>query len=284
MRTTSLIILTFLLFTGSALESAFALTKTVTVSGEASLANLSPAEAQALAIRRARNSAVEMVCGVRIQSETLVENLVLQSDFIHQVSYGRIINEEILQWDVILDQDEPTKPPEISYFVSMKVGVQEEKGEPDPFYKVNVKLNKSVYESGEEMVISVSATMGGYLTVLNFSADDTVTLLFPNKLRKDNKIKAQQNFQIPSPQDREQLIKFQVATLPGHKKDTEYIKVISTRGPIDLLSEIKSSGNYGVMNSTKFAVTEVARLMAAIPVKDRAEDTAVYQIINPRLQ
>ena len=76
-------------------------------------------------------------------------------------------------------------------------------------------------------------------------------------------------------------MKFQVATLPGHKKDTEYIKVISTRGPIDLLSEIKSRGDYGVMNSTKFAVTEVARLMAAIPISDRAEDTATYQIIAP---
>ncbi|MCK4838330.1 MAG: DUF4384 domain-containing protein [Desulfobulbaceae bacterium] len=257
---------------------------TVTVSGEAYLANITPEEAQSLAVKRARNNAIGQVCGVRIQSETLVENLVLQSDFIHQVTYGRVVKEEIVKWDVELDQKSPTTPPALTYQVTMIVDVQEEKGEPDPFYKVNVKLNKSVYESNEEMIINVSATKEGYLTILNFSADGTVTLLFPNKLRKNNKIKAQQDYQIPSPQDREHLMKFQVATLPGHKKDTEYIKVISTRGPIDLLSEIKSTGNYGIMNSAKFAVTEVARLMAAIPIKDRAENTAVYQIVNPRLQ
>jgi len=166
----------------------------------------------------------------------------------------------------------------------MKVSVQEEKGEPDPFYKVKVKLNKSVYESGEEMIINVSSTKEGYLTVLNFSADGTVTLLYPNKLRKNNKIRANQILEIPTPEDRDHLMKFQVATLPGHIKDTEYIKVISTIGPFDLLSEIKSKGNYGIMDTTKFAVMEIARLMASIPVKDRAEDTAVYQIIDPSLQ
>jgi hypothetical protein len=257
---------------------------TVSATGEAYLANITPEEAQALAIKRARNSAIEQVCGIRIQSETLVENLVLQSDFIHQVTYGRVVDEEIIKWNATMDQSSPAKPPAITYRVAMKVSVQEEKGEPDPFYKVNVKLNKSVYESGEEMIINVSSTKGGYLTVLNFSADGTVTLLYPNRLRKDNKIKANQSIQIPTPEDREHLMKFQVATLPGHKKDTEYIKVISTRGPIDLLSEIKSQGNYGIMDTTKFAVTEVARLMASIPVKDRAEDTAVYQIIDPSLQ
>ena len=161
--------------------------------------------------------------------------------------------------------------------------MQEEKGEPDPFYKVRVWLNKEVFRNGEEMIINVSSSKEGYITVLNFSADGTVTLLYPNKLKRNNKIEPNKEYQIPAKEDRDKMI-FQVTTLPGHKRDTEFIKVISTRGPINLLAEVKAHGNYGVMDSTKFAVTEIARLMAAIPPESRAEDTASYQIINPRLQ
>jgi hypothetical protein len=133
------------------------------------------------------------------------------------------------------------------------------------------------------MIINVNSTKKGYITVLNFAADGSVILLYPNMLRRDNRVEPGRDYQIPAQEDRGDLMKFQVGTLPGHKKDTEYIKVISTTGPINLLAEVKSHGNYGVMDSTKFAVTEIARLMASIPPKHRAEDTAAYQIVNPRL-
>jgi len=257
---------------------------TATTTGEVYLANLTPEEAQALALKRARYNAIEQVCGVRVQAETLVRDFVLQGDFIHQVVYGRIISEKVIKWELDVDQPSPLKPPGLTYKVTLQAEVQPEKGEPDPFYKVKVWLNKSVFESGEEMIINVNSTKEGYITVLNFAADGTVTLLYPNMLRRDNRVEPGRDYQIPAPEDRGDLMKLQVGTLPGHKRDTEYIKVISTRGPVNLLSEVKAHGNYGVMDSTSFAVTEIARLMASIPPRQRAEDTAVYQIINPRLQ
>ncbi len=83
-----------------------------------------------------------------------------------------------------------------------------------------------------------------------------------------------------APDDRD-VIKFQVSTLPGHRKDTEYIKVICTREPLDILQEIRPSGTFSVMDNTTFALTKVARVLSSIPLKYRAEDTAIYQIINP---
>jgi hypothetical protein len=256
---------------------------TVTTSGEVYLANITPEEAQNLALQRARHEAVSQVCGVQIQAETLTRNFVLQGDFIHSVSYGRIVAEEVLLWEIDVEQSAPNKPPEMMYRVTLRSEVQEEKGDPDPFYKVKVWLNKQVFETGEEMIINVSSTKEGYITVLNFSADGTVTLLYPNKLRRNNKIEPNKEYQIPAKEDRGNLMTFQVSTLPDHKRDTESIKVISTRGPINLFSEVKAHGNYGVMDSTKFAVTEIAKLMASIPPRQRAEDTVIYQIINPRL-
>lgn len=257
---------------------------TITTVGEVYLANITPEEAQSMAVKRARTSAIEQVCGVKVQAETLVKDFVMQADFIHQVAYGRIVGEKVVKWELDVDQPSPAKPPALTLRVTLEAQVMPEKGEPDPFYKVKVWLNKSVFQNGEEMVVYVNATKDSYLTVLNFSADDSVTLLYPNLLRRDNKIEAGRDYEIPAREDRGEVMKFQVSTLPDHKQDTEAIKVICTRGPINLLSEVKARGNYGVMDSTRFAVTEVARLMAAIPPRERAEDTAIYQTVNPRLQ
>ena len=121
----------------SAVES-----RLVTSTGEAAIANITPEEAQELALKRARLNAIEKVCVIKLQAETFVRNLEVEADFIHSVSYGHIVSEEILRWDVDVDQESLIRPPAITYRVSIKTEVLKEQGEPDPFYQVNVKLNK----------------------------------------------------------------------------------------------------------------------------------------------
>lgn len=255
--------------------------KVVTVTGEAALANLTPDEARTLALKRARHNAIEEVCAVRVQAETLVQNFVLQGDFTHAVTYGRILDEKVLRWDAEVSQKSPTDLPEITYRVTMRAEVLEEKGEPDPFFKVHVSLNKPAFKNGDELVMKVRSTRPGYLNVLNFAADGSVVVLFPNAFRRDNRIEADKEYTIPAAADRD-VISFRVSTLPGHRKDTEYIKVICTSEPLDLLQEVRPSGTFSVMNDTTLALTEVARVLSSIPLRYRAEDTAVYQIINPQ--
>ena len=82
----------------------------ITTTGEAAISNITPEEAQNLALERARHEAVSRVCGVQVQAETLVKNFSMQGDFIHSVSYGRIVNEEVLKWELDVDQPAPTRP------------------------------------------------------------------------------------------------------------------------------------------------------------------------------
>jgi len=269
----------FLLFTLSDEVSALD-GKSVTATGVAAIANLTPEEAQNLALKRARQNAIEEVCGVSVQAETLIHNNMLAADFIHSVSYGRIISEEILRWDVDVAPESKRRPPSVAYRVSIKARVKPEKGKPDPYYQVNVKLNKKVYHSGDEMIIRVKATKPSYISVLNFAADGSVILLYPNRLRKNNYVKALKQYQIPSEADRNDVLKLQVSTLPGHRKDTEFIKVIATRQPIHLLDGLLPQGQYGVMNTVNLAAVEIARLISAIPLKDRAEHTVFYEIVS----
>ena len=254
--------------------------KSVTATGVAMLANLTPDEAQKLALKRARLEAIEAVCGVSVQAETFVKNNMLQADLIHSVSYGHILSEEILKWDVDVTQKSKRRPPSIAYSVTIKTRVKPEKGKPDPYYQVNCRLNKKVYYSGDEMIIYVRVTKPSYISVLNFAADGSAILLYPNQLRKNNYVKALKEYQIPSDADRADVLKLQVSTLPGHRKDTEYIKVIATRKPINLLEGLLVQGQYGVMNTVNLAATEIARMVSSIPFKDRAEHTVFYEIVS----
>lgn len=254
--------------------------KTVTATGVAVLANFTPDEAQKLALKRARLEAIEAVCGVSVQAETFVKNNMLQADLIHSVSYGHIISEDILRWDVDVTQKSKRRPPSIAYSVTIRARVKPEKGKPDPYYQANCRLNKKVYHSGDEMIIYVRVTKPSYISVLNFAADGSVILLYPNQLRKNNYVKALKEYQIPTDADRADVLKLQVSTLPGHRKDTEYIQVIATREPIHLLEGLIVQGQYGVMNTVNLAATEIARMVSSIPFKDRAEHTVFYEIVS----
>ena len=48
-----------------------------------------------------------------------------------------------------------------------------------------------------------------------------------------------------------------------------------------LLDGLLIQGQNGVMDTVKFAVTEIARMISSIPVRDRAEATVSYQIVSP---
>ncbi len=254
--------------------------KVIKSTGVAAIANLTPEEAQNLALKRARQNAIEEVCGVSVQAETLIRNNMLAADFIHSVSYGRIIDEEILSWDVDVNRESKRRPPAVAYRVTIKARVKPEKGKPDPYYQVSVRLNKKVYHSGDEMIIRVKATKPSYISVLNFAADGSVILLYPNRLRKNNYVNALKLYQIPSEADRNDVLKLQVSTLSGHRKDTEFIKVIATRQPIHLLDGLLTQGQYGVMDTVNLAAVEIARLVSAIPLKERAEQTVFYEIVS----
>jgi hypothetical protein len=248
--------------------------------GEASLENTTPEDARREALNRARAAAIEEACGIRLQAETFVKDMKLMADFVHAVSYGNIVSEEILKWEVDTIQKSQRAPPALAYRVTLKARVIKEKGDPDPAYAVKARLNKTVYQSGDEMVITIAATKPSYITVLNFSADDRVILLFPNMIRRDNHIEANREYQIPTAQERDGVLKFRVSNLPGHSRDAEFIKVIATRTPVNLLDQLSLKGQFGIADTVSMAFTELARFIASVPIRDRAEDTVSYQIFS----
>lgn len=56
--------------------------------------------------------------------------------------------------------------------------------------KVNINLNKQLLKVGENLRLQVTASKDCYLRVYHYSAENKVTLIYPNPYQKDNYIKA----------------------------------------------------------------------------------------------
>jgi hypothetical protein len=253
--------------------------KWVECSGEAAIQNITYEEALVIASQQARLDAIEKVCGVSVHAETLVKDFVTAGDFIHSLSYGRVVAEKDLQWRIeTLPSKSLGSPLGMIIHLEMKAKVVPEAGNPDPSFKVDLKLNRDSFKSGEEVILKVRATKDCYVTVLNLGADDTVRVLFPNKWQTDSSIKADEHVEIPDESSRESGIHIRVANLPGHKRDSEIVTVIATKQKMDILGELETSSGFGLMGTPKMAVFELAKWFSEISVSDRAEASASYTI------
>ncbi len=248
-------------------------------SGEALVQNMSNEEAQVIARRRARLDAIEKVCGVNLQSETLVHNFVMAGDFIHSISYGNVVEEKDLSWNYeMIQADDPASPPVMVLRLTMNARVVTVEEKPDPYFTLNVNLNRTVFQAGEEVILSVKSSQDCYITVLNLASNDSVYILFPNRIRKDNFIPANTKIEIPEKIDRDAGLRFRVANFAGHKIDTELVKVVATKQKLLFVNDVNTTGGFGLMGTPKVAVTKLAGWLSGIPISERAEATVMYTV------
>ena len=253
--------------------------KWVTCTGDAAIQNISSEEAKIIALRNARIDAIEQVCGVSLQAETMVKDFQLAGDFIHSISYGHVVEEKDKKWETItMPAENPNDPPLLIYKLTMLAKVVSRDEKADPSFKINLKLNRSTFQSGDEVIFTIKATQDCYLTILNLAANDSVYILLPNKFSEDNFLKRTSVVQIPNKKHRNQGFHIRVTTLPGSKKNSELVKVIATKQRIDFIDEIDLSSTFSPLGTPKMALTKLARWLSQIPVSQRAEASAVYTV------
>jgi hypothetical protein len=250
-------------------------------SGEAPLQNITYEDAQNLAKRQARLNAIEKGCGVSVHSESFVNNFVLAGDFIQALSYGEILEEKDLKWETLtLSASEHTGPPAIVVRLTMSARVKSVSGKPDPSFKLQLDLNKQVYQNGDEVIFHVKASKDCYLTILNLAADDSVYVLFPNDIRRDCRMISGTQLEFPSTEDRERGLRIRVATLSGHSEDNEMIKIIATKQDVPFLDVSESSTGFEAIGTPRVAVARLARWLSEIPISERAEISATYRVTD----
>jgi len=104
--------------------------------------------------------------------------------------YGKIIDEEILEENVEFSPSEGKRTaPYLTYIVRMRVQVAKQQGKADPFFRVEAKINRSVFKEGDHIEHRITPTKDAYISVFNILKDETVRILIPNRLRQNNFVK-----------------------------------------------------------------------------------------------
>ena len=243
------------------------------VMGTSSLENQTLEQARRKAEDIACREAIEHFSGVQVSSSS---SYVLGESFGMDVDkYSQIIN-SVSAGSILEKMPISQKLVDGSFDIEVKIKVKvgQQKGKADPKFKLKSSLDREYYKHGEEMTISVTPSMDCYLNILNFSSNDSVYILFPNTLLKNNFIRAGQTFLLPSEENRERGIRFRVGLLPGKDEDLEMIKILATKEniPFTALSSISTIGTY------ESTATDIIGWIMDIPRDKMTESTLQYWI------
>ncbi|MBU4184733.1 MAG: DUF4384 domain-containing protein [Desulfobacteraceae bacterium] len=244
----------------------------VTCEGRAEVANVTAAEAVQIALTDARRNAIETVAGVRLASASIVQDFTLLSDVVNSASYGQIVAEKVVQWDADVLQEDKTRPPVIIYKVKLRAQVARPEGEPDPAFKLEAKLNKRVFTTGEEMFVEARANRQCFITLINLTADSRAIVLVPSMVRAQSRLAKGDYFRFPTQSEQASGIHLKVGTLPGHRKDREAIMVVATKTRQPLPPKIDDTPYY--------TSDAVGSWLVDIPLSERTINVLPYEIVG----
>lgn len=258
--------------------------------GEAYLVNITPEQAEKQALEDAREQAIMCAVGVKLQSEILdIQRAYISGDTraTHQsftdisqhTSSGKIVEEkQPPEWETYL-MDNPAGGPRITvYRCTLQAKVEKEKGWIDPDFQMSLALNKLIFRDGDEVTMKISATKDCYLTVLNITANDTVLVLLPHQYRADNFIKAGEATVLPNEEERTIGIHYRAHLPEGVEQTTEFIKVIATKKPYHLGLDWEQVRGLNFVPTSRAALSSLYRWLVRIPLNERAEAQAIYEI------
>lgn len=202
--------------------------------------DLSEHEACQRAERRAREKAVAAITGERLFSEDLLSC----SD--RADGDGCWLNRHtwsLIDGEIRGIRNKSVKTSEIGgrtreCVVSLEADVVVGSGRPDPSFDLTVRLNRSVFRSGEFLEISIDPTEAMYLTVFQWlpyaATDQQVLRIFPNQFDRENFARA--HMVVPSAgrfEDYDMTVKFPEKTLPDDTSVDEFLMIVGTREPVN---------------------------------------------------
>jgi len=246
----------------------------VEAEGEAAIAGITAEQAMLLALQRARAAAIEKAAGVKISSVTLVKDARLSGEFIKAFSKGYIIQEKCT-WDKSVYQESPDKPAIFTYKVKLKARVVIPEKDIKPGFLLEARLNRTVFRNGEKVKISIRPTQDAYIAIFNWTADDKISLLFPNQYLPNNLIQRGTWFTFP-PEDTG--VALRVRTLAEHKQDTEALFVVAfdkETGASIPFCNIFPSG-------IPFKVVHFFRKYIKLPIEKTIEKIIIYEVREQR--
>ncbi len=248
------------------------------VTGQAVIENITPGEANKRAIQDACQAAIEYYSGVTIRNRTLDIQAESRDKILldHFSSLSNYMTEGIVLEKVVLRDEVNTDGRVLVKNVFLKVKVGRQKGEPDPYFKVEAGLNREYFKEGDKLELTVKSSRDCYITILNICSNDSVYLMFPNQYQMDNFLKAGDLLILPGESGEEAGLSFGISLLPGKDEDTEMIKILATKEKLGLLAFTE----FSAYNTYRAALADLQKALIEVPRSEIAEVDLVYFIVK----
>jgi hypothetical protein len=264
------------------MSSASAETDWLTVQGSARFRDAKPSRARDLAVEDAHREAIYMALVKDISLEDLFVSLRLSGAIMGVIPCGRVTASEILTETVVSATASRGAEPLSEYRVKLKARVSEcqteRQTEPVADFRLEAHLNKAVFNDGDPVILTLSATRECYYYLFNILEDEKVLQLVPNRLKIGNRLPAGKSIQFPSRADTKSGIRLIAHPLPNGSRTTEALYILGLRRPVDFSTTGIQEGLFGHYDGRTAFIKTLVRVVATLPVNQRAEQLIRYQI------
>jgi len=237
--------------------------------------DMTTTQAREIATTKALTNIIEFYSGIEVNASSfsiLTEtNLQVGMDHFSQItntmSRGVILDKKILE------KHRKKYGKEWLYIVSLEGKVGKLEGERDKFFKLEAKLNRERYQSGDEMVITIKSTKDCYVYVFNILSDETVNALLPNQYLAENMIRKGETLRVPP---KNGIIgNFRVGLPAGEKFAMESILVLGIKAEKDI-----SIKDFDLnMGSYRMALSKLREFIMDFP-RDQVEQVNLQYVIE----
>jgi hypothetical protein len=294
MHSSSVHLLLTLLCLGT-LDALAQSTTIVVTTGQASFTpDLTRGEVRQKALDDAFSKAITEVVGLDIQSETYGSKSETSGQSSEEgaffevfsvvnrsVAYGRVVRHKVLD-ERIEQQPLASGGTADIVRVTVECEVAKDLDRPDPAFRLTLRTEKEVfYDRGalrenDEIVVALRCSQEAYVTLFGV-AKDTVSVLFPNQIAKENRLKASEELVFPSAEMRLLGLHLRVSVPPGERRSSEMIFAIATKDPMQFApAHATSDGN--VVPTYNAALDDLQRWLSQIPPSRRTEACQMYEV------
>jgi hypothetical protein len=268
----------WLLLVASIPASVLAQTGWLTVEGSADFTGVDEANARIRATEEAHREAIYQTLAQDISLEDLFVNLRLSGPIMGAIPCGRVTASKIIRESVVSATDAQTGRTQSEYKVKIQAQISECQDPPAAGFQLEASLNKAMFVDGDPVVLTLTASKDCYYYVFNILEDERVLRLVPNQLNSHNRLTAGKPHLFPSAVDKRQGVRPIAHTPPKVSKTTEAIYVLGLRQPVDFSDLGLQEGLFGLYDGHTAFIKALVRVVATIPLGERAEQLIRYQI------
>ncbi|MEK7263224.1 MAG: DUF4384 domain-containing protein [Bacteroidota bacterium] len=158
--------------------------------------------------------------------------------------------------------------------IQLEALVAPQNGEPDAGFEVTISTKKEIYIEEEAVEFEISSSRSGFLTIFNIHGD-SLDVIFPNALDKQNKITAHLPFTFPA----NKAYSLTLETLPGKQNSQDEFIAVVTKENIPFQNVDNAMiDTRGVLKIKEAQLISFANWLYKIPLQTRASAKQIITV------